>query len=60
MLIFFFRFSALNGVTLELAGDDLPSLPPASVRHGPVTIAPFSFGFVVVPEAKAAMCLEQR
>ena len=53
------RFSALSGVKLELAGGKLPSLTPTPAPHGPLTTAPFSFGFVVLPEARVAMCLER-
>ncbi|XP_070206582.1 heparanase-like [Littorina saxatilis] len=51
------KFSALNGMKLEMSGDNLPDLKPLSVSKGPVSMAPYSFGFVVLPEAGVSICL---
>ena len=48
-------FSALNGKKLVLINDKLPPLPPL-VHSGPVTFPPYSFGFVVIPNAQVELC----
>ncbi|KAK7089400.1 heparanase-like [Littorina saxatilis] len=53
------KFSALNGMKLEMSGDNLPDLKPLSAPKGPVSMAPYSFGFVVLPEARVSICLNQ-
>ncbi|KAK7501878.1 hypothetical protein BaRGS_00006964, partial [Batillaria attramentaria] len=49
------KFVALNGKRLEMVDHDLPPMPP-EVRSGPVTMAPYSFGFIVIPQADVKIC----
>ena len=47
----------LNGTTLALGADDtLPSIPGALTPAGPVTFAPATITFVVIPEAGNPAC----
>ncbi|CAG5127729.1 unnamed protein product [Candidula unifasciata] len=46
----------LNGDVLEMSGDDLPTIKPLS-HKGDVTVEAHSFGFIVVPSAKVALCM---
>ncbi|KAK7093468.1 hypothetical protein V1264_007215 [Littorina saxatilis] len=51
------KFVSLNGVKLELVNDELPDLKPESAPPGVVTMDPYSYIFVVFPEAKISICL---
>ncbi|PVD35613.1 hypothetical protein C0Q70_02576 [Pomacea canaliculata] len=50
------KFSALNGAKLLMNGNELPHLSPATQTHGPVIMPPYSFGFVVLPNAAVTLC----
>ncbi|XP_070206932.1 heparanase-like [Littorina saxatilis] len=51
------KFTSLNGVKLELVNDELPDLKPESAPPGVVTVAPYSFTFLVFPAARVSICL---
>lgn len=54
------RTVMLNGATLVLSDDDeLPSFSPVVVTNAnrPIRVAPFSYGFAVLHEAKVPGCL---
>ncbi|EDO42786.1 predicted protein [Nematostella vectensis] len=48
----------LNGEVLEMIDDvTFPNLKPLSIPTGEITLPPLTFGFWVVPDAKAAACM---
>lgn len=49
------KYVALNGNRLVMSNEELPPMPP-QMHTGPVTIAPYSFGFIVVPGADVQLC----
>ncbi|XP_055865224.1 heparanase-like isoform X1 [Biomphalaria glabrata] len=51
------RFVKLNGNLLVLSGSELPPLPPRTVQ-GVISLEPQSFGFAVIPGAKASICIK--
>ncbi|XP_070184830.1 heparanase-like [Littorina saxatilis] len=51
------KFTSLNGVKLELVNDELPDLKPESAPPGVVTVAPYSYTFLVFPAARVSICL---
>ena len=51
------RTALLNGTALVLgAGDTLPTMSPAAVKDGVVTLAPTSINFIALPGARNPNC----
>ncbi|KAK7093463.1 heparanase-like [Littorina saxatilis] len=52
------KYMALNGVKLELVHDALPHLNPAKASPGLEKMAPYSYTFLVFPDARASLCMQ--
>ncbi|XP_025080664.1 heparanase-like [Pomacea canaliculata] len=49
------KYVALNGKKLEMVDEELPPLLPQT-HSGPVTMAPYSFAYIVIPDANVKSC----